>query len=79
MKRKPRAAAVIAKARTTQMRTLAERDRKATDYDRLASVVDALLNHCPDMECAECGVIMCPHKDPMHFHHDGCPSCAIHS
>ena len=35
-----------------------------------------LLNECPDQECTECGWIMCPHGDEMHFHHDGCPSCS---
>jgi hypothetical protein len=38
--------------------------------------VDALLNHCEDPECGECGVIICPHRDSFHFHHDGCPACA---
>ena len=44
--------------------------------ERMKQVTDALLNHCPDMECMECAKIICPHKDSMHFHHDGCPSCA---
>ena len=39
-------------------------------------VVDALLGQCPDAECCECASIVCPHEDPMHFHHDGCPACA---
>lgn len=38
--------------------------------------LDALLEHCDDGECAACGQIICPHGDGMHFHHDGCPSCA---
>lgn len=33
---------------------------------------------CEDPECLECGRIICPHGDPMHFHHDGCPTCAQH-
>jgi hypothetical protein len=37
---------------------------------------DALLEHCPDAECGECGKTMCPYGDELHFHHDGCPSCA---
>lgn len=40
--------------------------------------VDALLQHCPDSECLTCGGIICPHGEPMHFHHDGCPACAQH-
>jgi len=39
--------------------------------------LDALLAHCDKEggECSECSKIICPHKDEMHFHHDGCPSC----
>lgn len=40
------------------------------------ATVDALLDHCPDAECDVCGSAVCPHGDDMHFHHDGCPSCA---
>lgn len=39
--------------------------------------LDEALATCHDAECAECSRIVCPHGDPMHFHHDGCPSCAI--
>ena len=39
-------------------------------------VLNQLLNECPDAECGICAVIMCPHEDSFHFHHDGCPSCA---
>lgn len=41
--------------------------------------LDFLLNNHhedKDGECAICGKIMCPFGDPLHFHHDGCPSCA---
>lgn len=37
--------------------------------------LDKLLNHCNDAECEECSKLICPFKDPLHFHHDGCPSC----
>lgn len=40
--------------------------------------IDLLLAHCPDGECTTCGEIICPHGGAMHFHHDGCPSCAEH-
>lgn len=30
---------------------------------------------CYDPECTECGVILCPWNDGLHFHHDDCPSC----
>lgn len=38
--------------------------------------IDALVNHCPNNECSECARIVCQFGDPMHLHHDGCPSCA---
>lgn len=41
--------------------------------------VDALLQHCPDPECSACAAIVCPHGEPLHFHHDGCPACAEHT
>lgn len=46
------------------------------EVDKLKQQLDALLGHCPDGECLVCGEIICPHGDSMHFHHDGCPSCA---
>ena len=39
-------------------------------------MVDSLLQHCDDAECYTCGEIICPHNEPLHFHHDGCPACA---
>ena len=31
---------------------------------------------CPnDPECLVCGANECPHSEPLHWHHDGCPSC----
>jgi hypothetical protein len=35
------------------------------------------LSHCDKEggECSVCSRIICPQQDPMHFHHDGCPSC----
>lgn len=26
-------------------------------------------------ECMACGVRDCPHGEPLHYHHDGCPAC----
>lgn len=36
--------------------------------------IHALLVCCPDPECSECGEIICPFGDRLHFHHDDCPS-----
>ena len=37
-------------------------------------------NHkrCEDpelQECIYCGWKDCPHHEPLHYHHDGCPAC----
>lgn len=42
-----------------------------------ATQIDAILNECTDMECSLCAVILCPYQEPLHFHHDGCPACAV--
>jgi hypothetical protein len=33
-------------------------------------------NDCAAIECVACGRDVCPHGDPFHYHHDGCPSCS---
>lgn len=40
--------------------------------------IDELINQCPEDhgECYTCSELCCPHNDMLHFHHDGCPSCA---
>lgn len=38
-------------------------------------LTDELLNQCQADECIVCGWIVCPHHEPLHFHHDGCPAC----
>jgi hypothetical protein len=70
--------------RANLIRKAGERQRKLQDYDRVVAelarmrvIADALLNHCDKDggECRVCSEICCPLKDPLHFHHDGCPSC----
>jgi hypothetical protein len=44
------------------------------------AVIEALFQECcarpeSDGECMLCGIILCPHHEPMHYHHDGCPAC----
>lgn len=34
-------------------------------------------DQCPDMECIVCGYRDCPHGEPLHYHHDGCPCCSF--
>lgn len=39
--------------------------------------VDMNVHTCQDgdQECFACGINDCPHKDPLHYDDDGCPSC----
>lgn len=46
------------------------------EFDDAEQRLNAALAECDDPECGICAQIMCPVGDPMHFHHDGCPSCA---
>ena len=44
----------------------------------IAEIQRAVAKHpptelCPDMECLICGYRDCPHHEPLHYHHDGCP------
>lgn len=52
-------------------------ERMSKRIKTLEEQVGKLLDHCKleGGECSKCAVIVCPHKDPMHLHHDGCPSC----
>jgi hypothetical protein len=47
--------------------------------ERCEAQLDALLNHCDKEggECSVCAQIICPHKESLHFHHDGCPACVV--
>ena len=31
--------------------------------------------HCDVSECGVCAIALCPWAEPLHTHHDGCPSC----
>ena len=48
------------------------------ELSRICTIADGLVNHCDKDggECRVCSEICCPLKDPLHFHHDGCPSCS---
>lgn len=50
-------------------------DEQASEIRRLHGIIDGLLGHCGDGECMDCGAIVCPYGEPLHFHHDGCPAC----
>lgn len=51
----------------------------AIEIARLHTIINDLLQHCEDGECAVCGAAVCPCHEPLHFHHDGCPSCEFGS
>lgn len=40
-------------------------------------VVDHEVDACLDLECEVCGAKDCPMGEPLHYHHDGCPSCDL--
>lgn len=54
----------------------AELHRMIWEAKSAGTLTDELLNKCPNAECGVCAVIVCPYRDVLHFHHDGCPSCA---
>lgn len=61
----------IAQTADELKRVLRERDEAYAKLDRF------LNEHCQNGEyCELCADICCPHKDTLHFHHDGCPSCS---
>lgn len=52
-----------------------EKARFQTLMNESTDKIQHLLDHCADGECSTCGTILCPSKEPLHFHHDGCPAC----
>lgn len=58
-----------------ETRELHEKLLTAVKAGAPADEIEALFQACPEGECAICGMILCPHEEPLHFHHDGCPAC----
>lgn len=54
----------------------AQVNKQQARLDHSTIQLDHLLAHCKDPECSTCAKIICPHGEELHFHHDGCPSCA---
>ena len=65
--------AEISKSLCSQSADLIE--RQAVQITQLEASINKLLAHCDDPECFTCGSAVCPHEEPLHFHHDGCPAC----
>lgn len=57
-----------ARAAEDKLRTFARVHRGDTPDDDVCGEGDG--------ECLLCGVLDCPHGEPLHYHHDGCPACA---
>ena len=60
--------------------------KKGKDYDTsklwlllarelLKKISDEDAKTCVQIECVECAKVDCPHNEPLHWHHDGCPAC----
>lgn len=49
------------------------RQAMAMPTEKLKKLHD--VERCPESECLICGIILCPHREPLHCHHDGCPAC----
>lgn len=45
--------------------------KEAICHERITHNVEI----CKEPECIYCGMKKCPHGEPLHFHHDGCPAC----
>ena len=50
---------------------------RADDCEGLVAAIQRAhpRQRCADAECELCGVLACPSREPLHFHHDGCPAC----
>jgi hypothetical protein len=54
------------------------------DYDQeMAKLIADSKTHLPtgsclDAECTLCAIRDCRFLEPLHYHHDGCPSCYFH-
>lgn len=66
--------ALLAPEWTPEFEELHEHMRQAKLAGDLATL-ELLLDRCTNLECIVCGEIACPHGEPLHFHHDGCPAC----
>jgi len=50
---------------------------KAITYEELKDMKCDCKNQidAQNNECTPCGMRDCPHDEPQHYHHDGCPAC----
>lgn len=48
-------------------------DAISRDDDEYHSLWDDVVS-CQCRDCSACGIRDCPARDPLHYHHDGCPA-----
>lgn len=51
-------------------------ERVKIEFGIDTNVKHLLIAACDNAECLTCGATLCPHFEPMHLHHDGCPACS---
>lgn len=47
----------------------------AINWENFKEAVKKHPKNCDEDECIYCGYRDCPHQEPLHYHHDGCPAC----
>lgn len=67
---------LVDRARLVRDRQLSPTEEEEV-YDIFRQMTNAHVREpdCSESECALCGFLDCPFEDPLHYHHDGCPSC----
>jgi hypothetical protein len=50
------------------------KDEKKTNADLALELINHI-HTCKEDECSVCSIVSCPHDEPLHHHHDGCPIC----
>ena len=56
---------------------LAVENARKAGAESVRSILQAVhkIDNCDATECMICSIAQCPHSEPLHFHHDGCPAC----
>ncbi len=65
----------LKESESTVVRLVGAAAKAEAEVERLRAVIKHRSGVCRDVECWMCSMKRCPNFDPMHFHHDGCPSC----
>lgn len=62
--------------------TIRDEATEEEDEDLMEWIARRIVSHpikavCDEDECFICAVRDCPEREPLHYHHDGCPACAL--